>query len=351
MNPVSYLLPLAYKALETTKTRMAVVMSLRENVSLMYPSFARWSPFQDCCVINKRKLIYNYQYKAFASILEMCYEAPPWYPRDPDRLYPPVDLRRVFMQNKRQDQRLYWQFFASESGLFTVFPATLTDLRKHCHYDDPRLKRWYTDVIAPPKDFVLLVDKSADMAEKLSTAKDVAKLLIRTANSRDSISVFGFSGGKITDPEMTDFHLVSPFTTATPSVQRELMRFVDTLTPEGDSVYRGGIIEALSRLSSQDSSERHSSRVVVIVSGAECVDSKKDVLTVIDKELTTRNMTAQFITFNVDGSLQVRDLMLGIASKGIRSCHVMPRIRLRHRMWKVLRRRSWHMYVVHDSLP
>jgi len=49
-------------------------------------------------------------------------------------------------------------------------------------------RRWYTDVIAPPKDFVLLVDKSADMAEKLSTAKDVAKLLIRTANSRDSVS-------------------------------------------------------------------------------------------------------------------------------------------------------------------
>jgi len=40
-------------------------------------------------------------------------------------------------------------------------------------------------------------------------------------------------------------------------------------------------------------------RVVVIVSGAECVDSKTEVLMVIDKELTTRNMTVQFITFNV----------------------------------------------------
>ena len=61
-------------------------------------------------------------------------------------------------------------------------------------------------------------------------------------------------------PEAPDFRIDQIFTTATPYVQTELMRFVDSLKPEGESVYSGGILEALSRLSSQDPEERHDSK-------------------------------------------------------------------------------------------
>ena len=72
--------------------------------------------------------------------MHMCYDIPPWFADDPTRLYPPVDLRKVFIRNKQYDEQTSWQFFATESGLHTVFPAALSDVRKHCHYVDPRLK-------------------------------------------------------------------------------------------------------------------------------------------------------------------------------------------------------------------
>ena len=70
----------------------------------------------------------------------MCYYTPPWFADDPTRLYPPVDLRKVFIMNKQYDEQTNWQFFAAESGLCSVFPAVLSDRREHCQYEDPRLK-------------------------------------------------------------------------------------------------------------------------------------------------------------------------------------------------------------------
>ena len=61
-------------------------------------------------------------------------------------------------------------------------------------------------------------------------------------------------------PEAPDFGIEQILTTATPYVQTELMRFVDSLKQEGETVYRGGISEALSRLSSQDPEEQHDSK-------------------------------------------------------------------------------------------
>ena len=40
-------------------------------------------------------------------------------------------------------------------------------------------------------------------------------------------------------------------------------------------------------------------RIVVLVVGAECIDSKREVLELIETELSIRKISVQFITFNV----------------------------------------------------
>ena len=48
---------------------------------------------------------------------------------------------------------------------------------------------WYVQTATPPKDIVILIDTSAAMLwkDKLSLAKDVAILLVKTANPYDEV--------------------------------------------------------------------------------------------------------------------------------------------------------------------
>jgi len=48
---------------------------------------------------------------------------------------------------------------------------------------------WYVIAATPPKDIVILIDTSAAMLwnNKLSLAKDIAMLLIKTANPYDEV--------------------------------------------------------------------------------------------------------------------------------------------------------------------
>ena len=46
------------------------------------------------------------------------------------------------------------------------------------------------------------------------------------------------------------------------SLQRKLMRFVDSLSPSGDSLYMGGIVKALELLEDQNKTTRHSGNFI-----------------------------------------------------------------------------------------
>ena len=59
-----------------------------------------------------------------------------------------------------------WQYFGSEEGMLTLFPAFEDDAP--CPSYDPRFRPWYVETATPePKDVVLVIDTSGSMITAL----------------------------------------------------------------------------------------------------------------------------------------------------------------------------------------
>ena len=81
-----------------------------------------------------------------------------------------------------------WQYFGSEEGMLTLFPAFEDDAP--CPSYDPRFRPWYVETATPePKDVVLVIDTSGSMITALmNVAKEAAKTVLNTMNPRDRVS-------------------------------------------------------------------------------------------------------------------------------------------------------------------
>ena len=67
-RPCRTLMQMSHRMVKTMQRRVRMLNDLRREITLMYPSFSRWSYFEDCCLINKAYLVYINQYKTFVSI-------------------------------------------------------------------------------------------------------------------------------------------------------------------------------------------------------------------------------------------------------------------------------------------
>ncbi|XP_077986809.1 voltage-dependent calcium channel subunit alpha-2/delta-1-like [Glandiceps talaboti] len=108
------------------------------------------------------------------------------------------DLDETFKENS--DPAVKWQFYASRTGLFRVFPALA---QEKCYDFDPRSKFWYVSTTTGPKDVIILLDTSDSMAyvpeyngnskSLITTAQEAVYNVLRTMNSVDYVAVVGFS--------------------------------------------------------------------------------------------------------------------------------------------------------------
>ena len=80
-----------------------------------------------------------------------------------------------------------WQYFGSEEGMLTLFPAFEDEAP--CPSFDPRFRPWYVETATPePKDVVLVIDTSGSMTTALmNVAKEAAKTVLSTMNPRDRV--------------------------------------------------------------------------------------------------------------------------------------------------------------------
>ena len=81
-----------------------------------------------------------------------------------------------------------WQYFGSEEGVMTNFPAY--DDSEPCDKYDPRYRPFYVETATPEaKDVVLVMDTSQSMsADQLSDAKEAANTILDTMNPKDQAS-------------------------------------------------------------------------------------------------------------------------------------------------------------------
>lgn len=80
-----------------------------------------------------------------------------------------------------------WQYFGSEEGMLTLFPAF--EDKAACSSYDPRFRPWYVETATPePKDVVLVIDTSGSMGTALmNVAREAAKTVLSTMNPRDRV--------------------------------------------------------------------------------------------------------------------------------------------------------------------
>ena len=104
-------------------------------------------------------------------------------------------LFETMKENLKRSPNLKWQYFGSDEGLTTQFPATNTS--SDCSSYDNRFRPWYVETATPvPKHVVIVLDISGSMKEtmkgsggksRMVVAQEAAATVLGTMNPRDKV--------------------------------------------------------------------------------------------------------------------------------------------------------------------
>ncbi|RXM31443.1 hypothetical protein EOD39_7020 [Acipenser ruthenus] len=141
---------------------------------------------QDCCTIPPSMLDFDGNFNTNVSKTISC-----------DRLSTTVnsrafnpgrDLNSVLADNLKSNPGIKWQYFSSEEGIFTVFPAH--KFRCKGTYEH-RSRPVYVSAVRPqPKHIVVIVDHGASATEtQIQIAKDAAQVILNSIDEHDKISM------------------------------------------------------------------------------------------------------------------------------------------------------------------
>ncbi|KAK2107220.1 VWFA and cache domain-containing protein 1 [Saguinus oedipus] len=101
---------------------------------------------------------------------------------------PGRDLNSVLADNLKSNPGIKWQYFSSEEGIFTVFPAH--KFRCKGSYEH-RSRPIYVSTVRPQsKHIVVILDHGASVTDtQLQIAKDAAQVILSAIDEHDKISV------------------------------------------------------------------------------------------------------------------------------------------------------------------
>ena len=170
------------------KERFRVVRELKLAVESSWTAAPERTPTQCCQVKNSGQSEYDSRFRSKVDLSRICVKVSKNAPASPTHVADSVVEK---MKKISQDYPvLKWQYFASEQGVLSSFPA-LEDTAD-CGSYDPRFRPFYVETATPePKDVVLVIDHSGSMSgSRMIVAKEAAKTVLRTMNPRDRVSIF-----------------------------------------------------------------------------------------------------------------------------------------------------------------
>ncbi|KAI0233331.1 hypothetical protein LSAT2_016413 [Lamellibrachia satsuma] len=296
--------------------RAKLLKKLRDVAAANYQRTSRRTTFKTCCRQRLRDLLWSDLLDRYVNYKGMCLHPPPWLQRETKPNYPGPALLDRFILTHRTDILIRQQYFADENGLQTAYPASRIR-NEDCAYMEMRTRPWYVNAVTPPKDIVILVDTSTAMkTKKLDVAKDIAHLLVQTANPNDQLSVFGFSGASVAACGGPSSCYANKSVSPVAFPRRDLHRFISSLSAKGETRYKTGLSKALSMLANQDNSTRHKRRVVVLISGAEPEEDKIGIASFLDTRIQALGVSTKFITICIDCNTRLTKFMNMLISKG-----------------------------------
>lgn len=182
------IVPLASKLRDIFKARFTIAERLKKTVEHAYGTTEE--PFPECCKFDKSTLKYDVRFRSKVNLNSMCLKIAGTAPKNP------IHLDRTILKEMKAISDEYpsvkWQYFGSEQGVMTNFPAYDDPVK--CDGYDPRFRPFYVETATPEaKDVVLVIDTSFSMVgDKLDTAKEAAKTVLDTLNPKDQVGIVSF---------------------------------------------------------------------------------------------------------------------------------------------------------------
>ena len=165
------------------KDRIEAVKKIKRAVEVSYNSGTPSSRTQ-CCQLSTSNLEYDSRFRTKTAANVACSLIAEESSSDARHLGD--NVIDAMKKNLEEQPSLKWQYFGSEKGVTTQFPASKSG---DCSSYDNRFRPWYVETATPiPKHVVIVIDKSGSMGTSLmKIAKDAAKTVLDTLNPRDKV--------------------------------------------------------------------------------------------------------------------------------------------------------------------
>ncbi|KAI2663592.1 VWFA and cache domain-containing protein 1 [Labeo rohita] len=217
-----------------------------------------------------------------------------------DRLSPTVnsrafnpgrDLNSVLADNLKSNPGIKWQYFSSEEGIFTVFPAH---------------KPVYVSAVRPQsKHIVVIIDHGASVTEtQLQIARDAALIILNSIDEHDKISVLTIADTvRSCSLDQCYKSFLSP---ATSETKRKMSTFINNIKASDSSTQHAlGFQKAFQLLRNTSSVTRQPTNtdmvIIYLSSGITTRDSseheKRATLSVVKEENRHLNNSVMILTY------------------------------------------------------
>ncbi|XP_078074535.1 VWFA and cache domain-containing protein 1 isoform X2 [Mustelus asterias] len=294
---------LAKKIREKFNRYLDVVNRNKQVVEASYTAHltSPLTAIQDCCTIPASMMEFDGNFNTNVSKTISC-----------DRLSTTVssrafnpgrDLNTVLADNFKSNPGIKWQYFSSEEGIFTIFPAH--KFRCKSGYEH-RSRPVYVSTVRPQsKHIVVVVDHGALATDiQLQIAKDAAQVILTSIDEHDKISVLA-----VADTVRTcslDQCYKTYLSPATSETKRKMTTFLSNIkSVDGATQHALGFRKAFQLLQNTNNSTRiHTPTDMVVIylsSGITSKDSseeeKKKTLSVINEENGHLNNSVMILTY------------------------------------------------------
>uniref|UniRef100_A0A6I8NAW0 VWFA and cache domain-containing protein 1 n=1 Tax=Ornithorhynchus anatinus TaxID=9258 RepID=A0A6I8NAW0_ORNAN len=229
---------------------------------------------------------------------------------------PGRDLNSVLADNLKSNPGIKWQYFSSEEGIFTVFPAH--KFRCKGSYEH-RSRPIYVSTVRPQsKHIVVIVDHGASVTEtQLQIAKDAAHVILSSIDEHDKISVL-----TVADTVRTcslDQCYKTYLSPATSETKRKMSTFVSSIkSSDSPTQHAVGFQKAFQLMRSTNNSTKfqpNTDMVIIylsagITSKESSEEDKKATLRAINEENSFLNNSVMILTYALmnDGVTGLKEL-------------------------------------------
>ena len=202
-----------------------------------------------------------------------------------------------------------WQYFGSELGVYTTFPAA-TPGEAACGDNnvdeyDPRVRPWYLTALADkPMDVAIIFDKSGSMlGERIVSAKKAVKGIMQMLRPYDRFGVAAFSSG-VNHEEAETNHTChkQQLSYATSQNVKEIGLWVDQIEPMGATNYTHGINFAKKMFANApavESEVEERLEVFIFISDGDPTDYKIDIMKAM-QQFMLQNPKLIVLTYGLD---------------------------------------------------